>query len=481
MGLFAWEGERINTGGWLDARKEKIMEEIARREHFKAKSAELLVHYPEKEEPATRLLLAGLGKKKEARLENLREAAGKAVKNSLKQTETLGLDLPAWPERAPISALAQAVTEGALLAQYKYVKHKSSDDSKKEAGLERVLLVVEKPDETAPALSGIKKGTIYAEAVNFIRDLVNEPPSKKRPAELAKIAKSLASSRVKVRVYTKTELERMGMNAILGVNAGSSHEPVFVHLHYKPKGTPKKKIGLVGKGITFDSGGLNIKVGAGMTTMKMDMAGGATVLAAIRACERLDLPNEVQGFIPFTENMPGGNAYKPGDVIKAYNGKTIEILNTDAEGRVVLSDALAFASKQNLDAIIDVATLTGAVVVALGDSYSGLLSNNEKLAQDLIAASRSAGEKVWQLPLAQEYKDRIRGKFGDVANISTRGSGSEPGTIIGGLFLEEFVDSKPWAHFDIAGTAWTEAESSLCVPGGTGAIVRTLLEYLQSA
>ena len=480
LGLFAWEGERFNSEGWLDSRKEKTLEEITRREHFKAKTAELLIHYLDKEEPAMRLLLAGLGKRKEAQLDTLKQAVGKIAKSSFKQTEALWIDLPKWPEKTSLNALAQAATEGVLLARYKYSKHKSAnEDSKKEQALERAILVVEKPDEIAPAQAGIKKGVIYAEAVNFIRDLVNEPPSKKRPAELAKIAKSLGTNRIRVRAYTKMELERIGMNGILGGNSGSPHEPVFVHLVYKPKGNPKKKIGLVGKGITFDSGGLNIKIGNHMTTMKMDMAGAASVLAALRACEKLDIPHEVHGFAPFTENMPGGNAYKPGDIIRAHNGKTIEILNTDAEGRVILADALSFACKQNLDVIIDVATLTGAVVVALGDNYTGLLSNNEKLAQDLIAASRLAGEKIWQLPLAQEYKDRIKGRFGDLANISVRGSGSEPGAIIGGLFLEEFVDSKPWAHLDIAGTAWTDSETSLCPPGGTGAIVRTLIEYLQ--
>ncbi|MBI4062746.1 MAG: leucyl aminopeptidase [Elusimicrobia bacterium] len=478
--LFAWEPERLDAEGWLDARKEKGLEEIAQRENFKGKPAEILIHYPEKGEPVTRLVVAGLGRKKEAKADSFRDAVAAAIKASLKQTDAIWVDIPRWPEKISLTILAQAAAEGAILASYRYAKHKSSDADKKDI-LKKVTLVVEKPEEVEAVKTGIKKGQILAEAVNFTRDLVNEPPSRKRPLDLAKTAKSLGSKQISVRIYTKAELQKMGMNAVLGVNAGSVNEPVFVHAVYKPKNNPKKKIGLVGKGITFDSGGLNIKTPYNhMLTMKMDMAGGATVLACLKAAEKLELPVEVQAFAPFTENMPGNNAYKPGDVIQAYNGKTIEILNTDAEGRVVLADALAFASKQKLDAIVDVATLTGAVLVALGDKITGLLANNEKLAQELIAASKISGEKIWQLPLAQEYKDRIRGKVGDWANISTRGA-TEPGTIIGGLFLEEFVDSAPWAHLDVAGTAWTDTDIPTCPPGGTGAIVRTLLEYLSNA
>ncbi|MBI4369858.1 MAG: leucyl aminopeptidase [Elusimicrobia bacterium] len=478
LALFLWEGEKFTAEGWLDSKKEDSLEAAAKREGFKAKAGETFLSYPEKEEPVMRLLLIGLGKKKDAKIETLRDGAGKAYKASSKQSETLWIDLPQWPEKISAEALAQAVTEGVLLGRYRYVKHKTDDEQKKkEFTLKKTVLVVERPEEIDAAKRGIKRGDIYAQAINFIRDLINEPPSLKRPREFAKISKGLESSRIKVRIYSKQELERMGMRSILGVNAGSVHDPIFTHFIYKPKGAPKKRIGLVGKGITFDSGGLNIKTGNHMSNMKMDMAGAATIMACLRACDALDVASEIHGFAPFTENMPGENAYKPGDVIQAYNGKTIEILNTDAEGRVVLADALSFAVKQNLDAIIDVATLTGAVVVALGDQISGLLSNNERLARDLLEASKRAGEKVWQLPLLPEYKERIKGKVGDWANISTRG-GAEPGSIIGGLFLEEFVDSKPWAHFDIAGTAWTDSETPTCVPGGTGAIARTLLEYI---
>lgn len=475
--LFAWEGEKINTEGWLDSKKENALAEVAKRENFKGKTGDALVFYPEKEEPAVRLLLIGLGKKKEAKQETLRNASGRALKASLRQSETLWLDIPKWPEKLPFNLLAQTATEGLLLAQYRFTKHKSEDDLKKETTLKKAMLIAEKPEELPQVREGIKKGEIFSDTVKLVRDLVNEPSSNKRPQKLAQFAQSLANTRLKVRVYTKKELEKMGMNALLGVASGSAHEPVFIHLIYKPISAAKKRIGLVGKGITFDSGGLNIKTGDHMSTMKMDMAGGATVFAVLRACEKLNVPHEVHGFVPCTENMPGGNAYKPGDVVRALNGKTIEILNTDAEGRVILADALSFASKQNLDSIVDLATLTGAVVIALGDQITGILSNNEKLLDELKTAAKATGENLWPLPLAEEYKERIKGKIGDIANISTRGK-TEPGTIIGGLFLQEFVDNKSWAHLDIAGTAWTDSEGPTCPPGGTGVMARTLLEYL---
>ncbi|MEK6543665.1 MAG: leucyl aminopeptidase [Elusimicrobiota bacterium] len=478
LALFDWEDDKINAIGWLDSKKEALMKNMAQKEGFKGKPGELLVHYPENAQPSCRLVIVGIGKKKEADLKHLRLATAKAVRAALKQSDTLWIGIPDWPERAAhAEALAQVITEAAMLAQYKYLKHKTdTEETKQDRTLKNVILVAEKPGDLPRIEAGVKKGKAAGEAANLVRDLVNEPPSMKRPLTLAKLAKTFATRQLKVRVYNKSELERMGMHALLGVNRGSDHEPAFVHLVYKPSGTPKKRIGLVGKGITFDSGGLNIKVGTGMTTMKLDMAGGATVFAVLKACEKLNLACEVQGFVPLTENMPGGDAYKPGDVVKALNGKTIEILNTDAEGRVILADALAFAAKQDLDAIIDLATLTGAVLVALGDQITGLMSNNDRVATDFENAAKAAGEKVWRLPLDKDYKERYKSKVADIANVSFQGG--TPGTIGAGLFLQEFVDNKPWVHLDIAGTAWADNDSTMGPSGGTGAMVRTLLEYL---
>jgi leucyl aminopeptidase len=259
------------------------------------------------------------------------------------------------------------------------------------------------------------------------------------------------------------------------VNRGSAHPPVLVHLHYKPAGRPRRRLAFVGKGITFDSGGLSLKTADGMMTMKYDMAGAAVVFSLFHALARLRPPVEVHGLAPITENMPGHDAYKPGDVLRAANGKTIEVLNTDAEGRVVLSDALSFAAKLNVDEILDAATLTGAVSVALGRAYAALMSNDDGVAARLLRASEKSGEKVWRLPLEPSYKDHIRSKVADLKNIGNPG---EAGTIIGGLFLQEFVGGKPWAHLDIAGCGWNADGSLWGAPGATGVMARTFLHYI---
>jgi leucyl aminopeptidase len=250
---------------------------------------------------------------------------------------------------------------------------------------------------------------------------------------------------------------------------------VLVHLCYRPSGKPKKRLAFVGKGITFDSGGLSLKPADGMMTMKYDMAGAATVFCLFKALAVLRPEVEVHGVAPITENMPGHDAYKPGDVVRAANGKTIEVLNTDAEGRVVLADALSYASKLPVDEIIDIATLTGAVSVALGRAYGGLVTNHEKMAERLTEAAKKAGEKVWRLPLEPSYKEHIKSKVADLKNIGNPG---EAGTIIGGLFRQEFIGDKPWAHIDMAGVGWNGKGSLLGAPGATGAMVRTLLNYI---
>ena len=270
----------------------------------------------------------------------------------------------------------------------------------------------------------------------------------------------------------------MHMGGILGVGAGGAIPPRLLELHYKPAVKPKKTVALVGKGITFDSGGLSLKPAQNMETMKMDMAGAATVLGVFSALAALKPPVEVWGYMAVAENMPGGRATKPGDILKTYSGKTIEVLNTDAEGRLVLADALAYAASKKPDLMIDIATLTGACVVALGSSVSGVLGNSSRLVQAILKASEASGEKFWEMPLVKEYKEDIKSKVADVKNIGSRRS--EAGTIIGGLFLQEFVDSAPWAHLDIAGPAWVDSDQPYCPTGATGHPVRTLLHYLEA-
>jgi leucyl aminopeptidase len=321
----------------------------------------------------------------------------------------------------------------------------------------------------------VRTGEAAARAVNFARDLINEPPSRKTPEVLGRAAQALSGKGVRVKVYRKADLVRMKADALLGVNRGSAHPPVMVHLHYKPAGKPRRRIALVGKGITFDSGGLSLKTAEGMMTMKYDMAGAAGVLGIFSVLGDLKPSVEVHGIAPITENLPGPDAYKPGDVVRAMNGKTIEVLNTDAEGRIVLSDALSYTAKLPVDEIVDVATLTGAAAIALGKSIAAVMSNDDALFERLRKAAAAAGEKVWRLPLEKEYKEHIRSKVADLKNIGNPG---EAGTIIGGLFLEEFVAGKKWAHVDMASVGWNPSGTLLSPPGATGVPVRTLLNLV---
>jgi leucyl aminopeptidase len=263
------------------------------------------------------------------------------------------------------------------------------------------------------------------------------------------------------------------------VNRGSAQPPAFLHWSYKPaRGPVRRRIGICGKGITFDSGGLSLKPPKSMETMKMDMSGAAAVFAVFKALSKLKPQVEVHGFTPLTENMPGGRATKPGDILTTMRGKTIEVLNTDAEGRLVLADALSYACRQNVDEILDLATLTGACVVALGNDIAAIMGTDSKLISKVKSASQLSGEKVWELPLEEDYKSHMDSPIADIKNIGRAG---EAGTIIGGLFLKEFVDEgKPWVHIDIAGTAWTDAQNALSAPGGTGVMVRTLLHHILS-
>lgn len=419
--------------------------------------------------PHGRILAVSAGKAKDADAAVLRKTGAAAARWAMDAgVSEISFLLP--DHFGAPSIEAQGFVEGFVLGAYRFQKHQSRSDKAKLPA--RVVLVGDKPQGVAEAMA---RGQAFAQAVNFARDLINEPPSMKVPETLAKAAQSLSGGGVKARVFHKTQLKAMRMAALLGVNRGSAHPPVLVHLHYKPSGKPKRRLALVGKGITFDSGGLSLKPADGMMTMKYDMAGAASVFAVFHALRALRPDVEVHGITPITENMPGQDAYKPGDVVRAANGKTIEVLNTDAEGRVVLADALSYASRLPVDQIVDIATLTGAASVALGKAYVALMSNDDSLCVKLDQAANQAGEKVWRLPLEKSYKEHIRSKVADLKNIGNPG---EAGTIIGGLFLEEFVDNKPWAHLDMASVGWNGAGTLLSPPGATGAPIRTLLNFV---
>jgi leucyl aminopeptidase len=313
--------------------------------------------------------------------------------------------------------------------------------------------------------------------VFIARDLVNEPPSVATARFLGERAQRYCRGRgLTVEVWNKKKIESMKLAGLLAVNRGSLEEPRFIRIHYKPAGKPKKKVALIGKGITFDSGGLSLKPSKSMETMKLDMAGGAAVIATMSCLPRLGLNVEVTGYVPTTDNLPGHNAQKPGDIICYLNGKTIEVLNTDAEGRLILADALALAAQQKPDYMINLATLTGACMTALGTQVGGLFSNSQPLADHLLRCSRDTGEKLWQLPLVKEYKELIRSSVADMKNIG----GAHGGAITAALILQEFVGNTPWAHLDIAGPAFAESDNALGPKGGTGFGVRTLVKFLST-
>jgi leucyl aminopeptidase len=422
--------------------------------------------------PAKNILLLGLGKKEDANLEILRKAAGlsaKIARDFCGITE-YATTLHTLDVKGSKDERAQAVSEGSVLGAYQYLKYKTVDKNKIKV-ISQVTLVGDGVHDA------VKKGTVLAECANLVRDLVNEPASNMKPADLAGEAKKLESLGVKVTVHDKKAIEKIGLTALLAVNRGSVNEPRFVIMEYNNGG--KKKVAFVGKGITFDSGGLDIKPADGMVTMKEDMAGAATVIAAVKAAATLKLKVHVVGVFAATENMLGMDAYKPGDVVAAYNGKTIEIGNTDAEGRVILSDALSYTEKNvKPDVMVDLATLTGAVRIALGNVCAAVMSRDEQVVSHLIKSGNASGERLWQLPMWPEYNELVKSDIADVFNMSTIPRNA--GTIVGAVFLSNFVEKTPWAHLDIAAMSWSDADTEYIRKGGTGFGVRLLIHALES-
>ncbi len=423
--------------------------------------------------PAGRVLVMGLGKKKELTLNRIRGTVAEACRYLRgKNVETIAtMVLGADVHRLGIEAAAQAITEGALLGLYTFRRHitKQEDD----AGEIKELRI---SGRGRPALArGIERGRIIAEAANRARDMVNEPANFMTPTDMAEAARQLAGEYgLGIEVLDKDKMEELGMGGLLGVSRGSQQPPKFIILTYKGKDETNVDLALVGKGITFDSGGIDIKPQEGMHEMKGDMAGGASVMATITALALLKPKINVTALVPATENLPSGTAMKPGDIISAMNGKTIEVLNTDAEGRLILADALSYAKKLEAKAIIDVATLTGACHVALGDLCTGAFTNNQAMLDKLFAVAQETGEFIWQLPMYDEYREQLKSDIADIKNIGNRYGGA----ITAAKFLSEFIDGTPWVHLDIAGTYYSTKEKGYLVKGGTGVPVRTLLEFI---
>ena len=481
LALFAFEDAKSLAGDWAkhDRRIEKLYANAARAEDFKGKEKSVLVFYPDGAKPARRVVVAGLGKAAAFDAEKLRRAAA-GITNRIKSLDgkeiTFGLPLDRRAAVAPREQ-AQAAVEGLLLACYEYRKYKSKKNGAP-TRLTRVRLAVTADGDAAPLKEGAERARIFAEATCLTRDLVNEPPSVCTPRYLAEAAEQVAKDHasISIKVIDEKEAKELGMGGLLGVSAGSSEPPRFVHMTYTAPGATTT-VAVLGKGITFDSGGLCIKPADGMLNMKDDMSGAAAVIGVFKALRELAPRVNVHGIFAASENMPGGAAYKTRDVLRAMNGKTMEIINTDAEGRLVLSDALSYASTLKPDCIVDLATLTGACVVALGPEVSGIFGTNQPLVDGLIAAGKATGEKIWQLPLVDEYWDMIKSDVADMKNSGGRWGGS----ITAALFLKEFVgEGIPWAHIDIAGPALTESSQPYKPAGGTGVGVRTVLRFLEA-
>jgi len=418
-------------------------------------------------ENGTTVIAVGVGPAADVTPDVIRRASGALARAASRRTSVVSHVLAAVGD-GDRAAAAQAAAEGSLLASYRFTRFKSDP---KAGTLTSITLVGGGGKRVAAA---VDRGTAVAEAVAFARDLVNTPPGDLPPAALAKAAVDVAERvGLTVEVIDEKQARKLGLGGIVGVGQGSDNPPRLVKLTYEPAKPARTTLALVGKGITFDSGGLSIKPADGMMTMKNDMGGAAAVLAAMSVLPSLAPATRVHGYLCAAENMPSGKAIRPGDVLRISNGTTVEVLNTDAEGRLVLADGLSMAVRDGADAIVDLATLTGACVVALGDKVAGRMSNHDGFSQQVQDAADRAGESLWPLPLPKEYRKLLDSDVADIKNVS---GGRNGGALTAGLFLQEFVDGTPWVHLDIAGPVMTGEESGYTVKGATGFGVRTLVE-----
>jgi leucyl aminopeptidase len=467
-----FEGERPEGDvlAELDKRAGGVITSLIESGEFSGKAGESAYIHTPGDIKARRLLLLGAGKADEFNTDVVRKMAGTAARMLRgKKAHSIAF---LRRSRLPIGESAQAATEGALLALFDPDKYHTSD--KTESHLETITFVATEGDGDE-LNRGIQRGRVIAEATNFAREVINEPSNVMTPTALARCAEEVAREfAMGIDVLDEARMKELGMGALLGVAQGSAEPPKLIVLRYTPQFRSDETIAIIGKGITFDTGGISIKPADGMEKMKYDMAGGATTIATMRALAQLRPQVNVIGVVPATENMPGGRAQRPGDVVHAMTGKTIEVINTDAEGRLVLADAVAYARKLGATKIVDLATLTGAVSIALGDVYMAVLGTDQELIDQIIAAGQRAGEKIWQLPLDKEYREQIKSEIADIKNIG----GRKAGTITGAYFIREFVEDTPWAHLDIAGTAWNETNKPYLSVGPTGVCVRTLVNLV---
>lgn len=466
--------EGVELTGELVPFNEKLggtLEELISETDFKGKKNSIGIIRVGLNTAIRKLIIVGLGKQADYNLETIRLATANCIKAAKKaKCAILGLNLPVHIDP---SFTAQAIAEGAILATHKDKRFKSENDDK-ETVIHRIDLL-----GLTNIASAIAQAEKICSGVVLARELVNAPANVVTPVTMAETAVEIANQHGLIaEILEKADCEKLGMGAFLGVAQASDLPPKFIHLTYKPEGTPRRKLAIIGKGLTFDSGGLNIKAGAGsgIDMMKTDMGGAAATLGAAKAIAQLKPDVEVHFISAVTENMISGRAMHPGDFLTASNGKTIEVNNTDAEGRLTLADALVFADRLGVDAIVDLATLTGACVIALGNDIAGLWSPSDDLAKEILQASETAGEKIWRMPLEEKYFDGLKATHADMKNTGPRPGGS----ITAALFLKQFVKDTAWAHLDVAGPVWVDKPSGYHNAGATGYGVRTLVNWVLS-
>ncbi|MEM8673059.1 MAG: leucyl aminopeptidase [Cyanobacteria bacterium P01_G01_bin.67] len=472
VGILEGETELSGDLAKLDEKLAGTISELIADEEFEAKPGTTAISRVGAGNPVRKIAVVGLGKGDDLSLDSYRNAAA-AIARLGKKDRTLGISLPLGSE-SPAN-VAQAITEAVMLALHEDNRFKSEPESK-EPKLETIELIGLAGQEQA-----ISKGETIADGVILARELVNAPANEVTPVTMAETAQQLATDyglAIKILEESDCAQFEQGMGAYIGVGKASEIPPKFIHLTYKPQGTAKRKIAIVGKSLTFDSGGLNLKPSnSGIETMKMDMGGGAATLGAAKAIAQLKPDVEVHFICAATENMISGKAMHPGDILKAANGKTIEVNNTDAEGRLTLADALVYAEKLEVDAIVDLATLTGACIVALGNDIAGLWSNDDTLAEEMKTAAESAGEKFWQLPIEDRYFEGLKSQIADMKNTGPRAGGS----ITAALFLKQFIKDTPWMHLDVAGPVWADSPNGVNNKGATGFPVRTLVNWVSNS
>lgn len=468
---------------WLNTLFKGSLDVLIDARDFKGTPNETVLIYVNDDSKSSRMMITGIGKSKEITLEKLRNAYAVVSKklNTLK-LKSVGFELPDLTTikgivNCSISDIVHAISEGVFLTQYKFNKHISGD---KFIPFDEVVFFTDSPKYAKEISETLKNSRIICDAVLLARDLGNEPSNLLTPTKFAEfVKKSSSKANYNVSIFDEKKIKQLNMGGIMGVSQGSDNPPAFLILQYFGSNKSEKPVVLVGKGVTFDSGGISLKPSAGMEAMKMDMCGAAAVVGAFEAVSRLKVKINLIGLIPVVENMPSGKAIKPGDIIKSYSGITIEVANTDAEGRLILADALDYAANYKPKAVIDVATLTGAAVITFGHNVAGVMGTDANLVRKLYNAGKKTYERVWELPLYEEYDKLMKSEVADIKNI---GAPRQAGTIMGGIFLKKFVSNKyPWAHLDIAGTAMVSTEIAEYIPkDATGFGVRLFVETLRN-